>query len=48
MEILCNRCHQPIEAESVFCRTCGLPQLVYTTEGNDAPAQPERWNEARI
>jgi hypothetical protein len=46
MEISCNRCHQPIEAESLYCRTCGLPQLVYSTEGNGAPTQPERWNEA--
>jgi hypothetical protein len=42
MEITCNRCHQPIEAESCYCPTCGLPQIVYTAEGVPGQAQPER------
>lgn len=45
MEILCNRCHQTVEAENCYCPTCGLPQLVYATEGPAGPSQPERWNE---
>lgn len=47
MEITCNRCHQPLEADSCFCPTCGLPQLVYSSEGGSGQAQPERGNEAR-
>jgi hypothetical protein len=45
MEITCNRCHQPVEAESCYCPTCGLPQLVYTAEANAGQVQPEKWNE---
>lgn len=45
MEITCNRCHQTVEAESCYCPTCGLPQLVYATDGTAAQAQPERWDE---
>jgi hypothetical protein len=46
MEITCTRCHQTVEADTCFCPACGLPQLVYTTDGSSGPAQPERWNEA--
>jgi hypothetical protein len=47
MEITCNRCHQPVEAESCYCPACGLPQLVYTSEGGaTGTTQPEKWNEA--
>ncbi len=46
MEITCNRCHQPVEAESCYCPTCGLPQLVYTSEGNPGPSPQERLAEA--
>jgi hypothetical protein len=42
MEITCNRCHQPVEAESCYCPTCGLPQLVYAAENGAGQAQPER------
>src|SRR5215469_10953858 len=42
MEIACNRCHQPVDAESCYCPACGLPQLVYTAEGVPGLAQPER------
>lgn len=47
MEITCNRCHQAVPEQSCFCPTCGLPQLVYSTEeeGN-GPVQAERWTEA--
>ena len=46
MEILCNRCHQAIQAGDCYCPACGLPQLVYTADGTPGQAQPERWNEA--
>jgi hypothetical protein len=46
VEITCSRCHQTVEAESCYCPTCGLPQLVYSSEANGAPAQPEKWMEA--
>jgi hypothetical protein len=46
MEITCNRCHQTIEAESCYCPSCGLPQLVYSTEEGAGPAPAERWTEA--
>lgn len=46
MEITCNRCHQPVEAESCYCPTCGLPQLVYANDANQAQAQPEKWTGA--
>lgn len=35
MEITCTRCHQPIEAGACYCPACGMPQLVYLTEGAD-------------
>jgi hypothetical protein len=41
MEITCNRCHQDVHAENCYCPSCGLPQLVYTTDGATAQAQPE-------
>jgi hypothetical protein len=47
MEIVCNRCQQPIQAENTFCAACGLPQLVYTAaEAADGQGQAERWTEA--
>jgi RNA polymerase subunit RPABC4/transcription elongation factor Spt4 len=46
METTCNRCHQPVEAENCYCPACGLPQLVYATEGPAGQVQPERWDEA--
>ena len=46
MEITCSRCHQPVEEESCYCPTCGLPQLVYSSEPAAGPAQPEKWTEA--
>ncbi|HKE23418.1 MAG TPA: zinc ribbon domain-containing protein [Terracidiphilus sp.] len=46
MEITCNRCHQAVPADSCFCPTCGLPQIVYSNEDGGGPAQAERWNEA--
>lgn len=45
MEIVCNRCHQTIQAEDCYCPACGLPQLTYTADGSPGQAQPERWNE---
>jgi hypothetical protein len=46
MEVNCTRCHQTMPEDSCFCPVCGLPQLVYSTENNGSPSQPERWNEA--
>ena len=46
METTCNRCHQAVPAESCFCPTCGLPQLVYEAEENSGSTEGERWNEA--
>jgi RNA polymerase subunit RPABC4/transcription elongation factor Spt4 len=46
MEITCNRCHQTVQAENCYCPACGLPQLVYETEGAPGEAEPERWKEA--
>ncbi len=46
MEITCNRCHQSVLAESCYCPACGLPQLVYSAEGdNVVPPASERWPE---
>jgi hypothetical protein len=47
MEITCNRCHQPVEAESCYCPTCGLPQLLYTSEGGAGTTQPEKYEGVR-
>ncbi|HET6169892.1 MAG TPA: zinc ribbon domain-containing protein [Terracidiphilus sp.] len=46
IEITCQRCHQPVDAEDCYCPACGLPQLVYTTEGESGQAPAERWTEA--
>ena len=46
MEISCNRCHQSVPADSCYCPACGLPQLVYSPEG-DSPVPPtaDQWPE---
>ncbi len=46
MESTCNRCHQPVPAESCYCPACGLPQLVYETQEGAGAAPPERWTGA--
>jgi hypothetical protein len=46
MEITCNRCHQPVQAEDCFCPSCGLPQLVYTADASSGQTQADRWTEA--
>lgn len=46
MEITCSRCHQPVDADSCFCASCGLPQLVYSSDPNAPQAQQEKWHEA--
>jgi hypothetical protein len=47
MEITCTRCHQAVDADSCYCPTCGLPQLVYATDATTGQApQQEKWNEA--
>jgi hypothetical protein len=45
MEITCTRCHQTVQADNCYCPACGLPQLVYSTEGDSGQAQPGVWNE---
>jgi hypothetical protein len=45
MEVTCSRCHQAILADSCFCPTCGLPQLVYSSDAESVPAASERWPE---
>jgi hypothetical protein len=45
MEITCNRCHQSVLTGNCFCSYCGLPQLVYATDGSSGQAPPERWDE---
>jgi hypothetical protein len=42
MEATCSRCHQPVNAESCYCPTCGLPQLVYSTDTSAPDAPQER------
>jgi hypothetical protein len=46
MEITCNRCHQPVQADNCFCPTCGLPQLVYTAEAGEGQNAADRWTDA--
>lgn len=46
METTCTRCHQPVDAESLYCPACGLPQLVYTTDAESGQPPAERWTEA--
>ena len=45
MEITCSRCHQTVEAESCYCPTCGLPQLMYAPDGPPGQNQPARLDE---
>jgi len=45
MEITCTRCHQAVEAEGLYCPTCGLPQLQYSAENVPGQAPPERFSE---
>jgi hypothetical protein len=46
MEITCKRCHQTVQAENCYCSVCGLPQLIYTTDGVPGQTSPEQWSEA--
>ncbi|KAA6462968.1 hypothetical protein DYQ86_06430 [Acidobacteria bacterium AB60] len=48
MDSTCNRCHQTVPAESCYCPTCGLPQLVYSSEdaSSATPSAAERWTGA--
>src|ERR1017187_5359435 len=45
MEITCTRCHQTVQDENCYCPNCGLPRLVYSTDGAQGLPQPERWDE---
>jgi hypothetical protein len=45
MEVTCSRCHQTVQPADCFCPFCGLPQLVYTTDGSAGTGQPERAGE---
>ncbi|HEV2136508.1 MAG TPA: hypothetical protein VGR47_19975 [Terracidiphilus sp.] len=42
MEITCTRCHQAVEAGTCYCPACGMPQLVYSTEGSGEQGLAER------
>ena len=42
MELTCSRCHQTVQPVDCFCPYCGLPQLVYNSDGSAVPGQPER------
>ncbi|MGD0156396.1 MAG: zinc ribbon domain-containing protein [Terracidiphilus sp.] len=42
MELTCSRCHQTVQPGDCFCPYCGLPQLVYSTDGSSGPSQSER------
>ena len=46
MEVTCSRCHQAVPDDSCFCPACGLPQLVYSAETENAVQPPERSTEA--
>jgi len=46
MEVTCTRCHQTVPDASCYCPTCGLPQLVYSTEDGEEAVPAERWNDA--
>ena len=46
MELTCSRCHQTVQNEDTFCPFCGLPQLVYSTEGPNGQEQPGPWSGA--
>lgn len=39
MEMTCTRCHQPVDAGICYCPACGMPQLVYLTEGEQGMAE---------
>ncbi|HEY3626164.1 MAG TPA: zinc ribbon domain-containing protein [Terracidiphilus sp.] len=43
METTCSRCHQTVDADSCYCPTCGLPQLVYSSETNAGQPAQEKW-----
>jgi RNA polymerase subunit RPABC4/transcription elongation factor Spt4 len=43
MELTCTRCHQAVPPDSCFCPTCGLPQIVYSNDGAELPAEAESW-----
>jgi len=45
MELTCNRCHQTVQPEDCFCPVCGLPQIVYSTDGAAGQGDPERWED---
>lgn len=47
MEVTCSRCHQVVPAESCFCPACGLPQLVYSAEGDSGPQTQQRSTETQ-
>ena len=46
METTCNRCHQAIPSDGLYCPNCGLPQLVYSGDESAAPTQASAWADA--
>jgi hypothetical protein len=45
METTCTRCHQAVEADNLYCPTCGLPQLLYAAENVPGQVPPEHFDE---
>ena len=46
MEIVCHRCHRAVPADSSFCPSCGLPQLVYDAAETPGQLQGDSWTAA--
>ena len=44
MELTCSRCHQTVQPADCYCPVCGLPQIVYSTDGSADQGDPERWD----
>jgi hypothetical protein len=45
MELTCSRCHQTVQPSDCYCPVCGLPQIVYSTDGSAGQGEPERGEE---
>ncbi|HEX8811412.1 MAG TPA: zinc ribbon domain-containing protein [Terracidiphilus sp.] len=48
MEITCNRCHQAVPSDGLYCPNCGLPQLVYSGDESATPNQANAWTDALL
>jgi hypothetical protein len=45
MELTCNRCHQTVQEGDCYCPVCGLPQIVYSTDGAAVQGEGEHRQE---